>query len=88
MSEEKTEIKFLQFCWKNKVIYNRLQDLSPDFKRDTIKLGQNILQSQVKQIESKLIQFMQEYIKYPDSINKLIEKYYPQQNIGIYFYEA
>lgn len=88
MSEEKTEIKFLQFCWKNNTTYNKLLNLSPDFKRDINKLCENILQSQVKQIESKLIQFMQDYIQYPDNINQLIEQYYPQQNIGIYFYEA
>lgn len=88
MSEEKTEIKFLQFIWENNSVYNDLRKLSPEFLRDTKKLEQNILQSQVKQIESKLVQFMQQYIKNPDSIAQLIEQYYPPENTEIYFYEA
>lgn len=88
MSETKTEIKFMQFCIQNLQVYQLLQDKSSGFKMDCKKLEQNILQSQVKQIESKLIQFMQEYIQNPNSIDQLIEQYYPPENTGIYFYEV
>ena len=63
MSEPKIEIKFMQFCWQNMETYRLLQNKSLDFKQDCKKLEQNLLRSQVIQIESKLIQFMQEYIK-------------------------
>ena len=88
MSETKTEINFFMFCRDNITTYRLLQNSSPDFKRDCKKLEQNILRSQAKQIELKIIKFIQEYIQNPDSIDQLIEQYYPSENTGIYFYET
>lgn len=88
MSETKTEINFFMFCRDNITTYRLLQNRSPDFKRDCKKLEQNILRSQAKQIETKIIKLIQEYIQNPDNINQIIEQYYPAENTGIYFYEA
>jgi len=88
MSEPKTEIKFMEFCIKNIQVFQLLQKESADFKNDCMKLQTNLIRSQVKQIESKLIQFMLDYINKPASLHQLIEQNYPQENTAIYFYEA
>jgi hypothetical protein len=88
MSKSKTEINFFVFCRTHIETYRLLQSISADFKRDCKKLEQNILRSQAKQIETKIIKFIQDYINKPDSINQLIEQYYPSENTGIYFYEV
>lgn len=83
MSEPKIEIKFMEYCWQNMGTYRLLQNKSPDFKQDCKKLEQNLLRSQIIKIESKLIQFMHDYIKQEDSLDMIIKRFYPELSIAV-----